>query len=313
MHLLCLLLVLLALAPVTEAKSGYYIDRGNRLESLELSGSNGFRVSIFSIAPGNVFLLASHGNTSVNYMVPRRRARPGELRATFGKLGRLTVRFVPSGPPKPAPHAADGCRGPDSTAQEGHFVGTIHFRGEHDFTAADANRAPGQVIVNHRRVCRKPPHQKSEPPFAGVSLSVHRRTSLDTFLKGGGVPSFNAYEFAPGTPFGATASYSASIFEYRPAMTISRSVSTSTDAAKFEVSDPGVSPSTATVAPPAPFQGSAEFIHSAAGATSWSGNLRADFPGRGTIALAGPSYVAKLCRDLRCACPPGSSCIVGGA
>ncbi len=313
-HLLDLVLVLLALTPVAEAKSGYYVNRGDRLESLELSGSSGFRISILSIASGHVFLLASHGDTSVAYMVSRRRARPGELRATFGKLGRLAVRFVPSGPPKPVPQAADGCRGPNPTSQEGHFVGTIHFRGEQGFTVVDARRAHGQVIVSGRRVCRRlPPHHESGSSPPGVSLSVHRKSDLGDFLKGGGAPSFNAYEFGHGTPLGGSVSYNANIFERRPRMTISRSVSASANPAGFAVSAPGVNPTTATVAPPAPFEGSAEFVHDARGGTSWSGDLSVNFPGRGIVSLAGPSYVGKLCRDLSCACPPGGACIIFGA
>jgi hypothetical protein len=50
----------------------------------------------------------------------------------------------------------------------------------------------------------------------------------------------------------------------------------------------------ATIAPPAPFKGTATFQGAGGSKGSWTGSLAGDFLGRGEVALAGPEFSAEI-------------------
>jgi hypothetical protein len=75
----------------------------------------------------------------------------------------------------------------------------------------------------------------------------------------------------------------------------------------FAVSPSTGTPGEATVEPPAPFKGSAEFTLESPSVASWTGNLRVPIPTLGTVALTGPDFKPTLCGSGGCTnTAPGS-------
>jgi hypothetical protein len=310
MSLACAATALLALPQDASAKPGYYVSKPSRIVMAHLKGSNGYAIDLIAFDAKRLILSASHiagfnsqsfGSQSADYVVPRRAPRAGELHATLGKLGRISLRFRASGPPRARKEPGD-CKGRGSTEQKGRFVGSIRFRGERGFTSVRATSASGQIFRSFKRVCRR----SHEP--RGV-LAGRKALSLGAYIKGNpDGASFGAYELAP-TSGSDSVNYSASITEHRGQMTATRSASASAEPSTLTVDDPSVRPATALVAPPFPFSGTAILERGPGTASIWSGDLSVDLPGFGALPLTGPSFSAQLCRkSLSCLCPPGRPC-----
>lgn len=79
--------------------------------------------------------------------------RPGHIEASFGALGRVAVRFRPSGrvsKSKPRHH----CKGTDHfTSRLGVFVGRVSFTGEDRYVSLRAHRAKGRIRSPLRLRC----------------------------------------------------------------------------------------------------------------------------------------------------------------
>lgn len=84
----------------------------------------------------------------------------------------------------------------------------------------------------------------------------------------------------------------------------------------FTVTGATGTPSEATVKPPAPFEGSAEFTLESPTVANWTGDLRVPIPTLGTVALTGPEFKPTLCDGGGCTdTAPGShvAISVGGS
>lgn len=299
-------LPLLAL-PSAVAKPGYYVSPESDLVIAYLSGSNGYHVIIAAFGPRYVALLATRRGSSVSYFV-RAPFHGKRIDARFGKLGRISVRFEPDGPPEAESEpAGPGCKGRHrSTSQAGRFVGTIRFRGERGFTTVRQSAVKATVFHSPRVVCKRPPEGKVSEPEAD-----DKATSISAVTRGNPEgPAFTAYAVPAGGGFDADGpNFSASVTDQRPSMTVTHSTSAGGGPDTFAVTPLGAVPATATVVPPFPFEGSATLTKSPGGATTWLGDLKVELPGLGTVALAGPSFAARLCRNISCACNRRQTCV----
>ena len=304
-------LALLAMPQGAAAEPGFYVSKPSHLKTLGVAGSNGYRVEVFSLDSRHLYLLASRfrirldqraiGTLSASYRFPARTTRSGGIRASLGSLGRISLDFQPSGPPK-INDEGSGCKGRDPIEQDGRFVGILKFRGERGFTTVKAASIKGTVARSFRQVCRRP---LSEGRGGRTRPSV---VSLGAYAKGDATkPSFGVYEsLSHGV---REPQFSATLNERRGPIEIARTASTQVaDRATFAFSAPGTDPVTASVAPPFPFSGSASFERTSDGAPTWAGDLAVELPGIGTAPLTGPTYTAKLCRSLACLCLPSPRC-----
>jgi hypothetical protein len=273
---------------------------------LHAHGSNGYGIDVLTIDSRHLALFASKASGYASYLVPMGPSKPGEIKASLGKLGSISLRFRPSGPAEAQPEPSSECVGSTPTRQQGRFLGNLRFRGEDGFTAVHSASVKGEMLRRSRQVCKRP----HEPRGGGREP---RAVSLSAYVEGDPEkPSFSAYELAgdPGVGESPSTSYSASVTERRGRMTIARSASASADASTFVVSAPAVRPPVASVAPPSPFSGTAAFEGATGQAPIWSGDLSVSLPGLGSVPLTGSLFTARLCRDLSCACPPGAACVV---
>jgi len=247
-----------------KASNGYVIDvvRFNR------------QVSLTAYKPQAPFVSAS-------YFV-RGRASAKNIDASFGKLGRISVKLrtrrIRRRPPR------RGCTGKVATTRHGVFVGTIRFRGEGGYTTVDTRRARGEASSAVRETCPFFPRNREATASGG-----RRHTPELTALFG------RRLGFVASAPNGSTglrrALFEAAVGERRGRIEIVRVASAVSGPDRYVFADNLMS---ATVRPPKPFEGDATFERLSGGRTSWLGSLSVSFPGREDVRLAGSRFSATL-------------------
>ncbi len=285
-------------APSAQAKPGYVVFPGSRENTFSAKGTNGFRVTVSHIGR-RVELTASKGDAAAIYLVGAAKPSPkGNIEATFPGRGRVSVRFAPSGPAhRTPPFYPPECNGGGEVRQRGTFRGTIRFWGEQRFTRIVATSARGFVRRAYKEVCRDGSPDSRSQPDPTYSLSA------DAWANGRLV-SFTALRPAPGSALIDESTYFGSSFERRRGMSTVKVAVAHADEETFAVAGPPARPSSANVAPPAPFRGTASFEQTAEGRLSWEGTLAVDLPGIDGLPLAGPVFQARLCFNQRCTTRP---------
>jgi hypothetical protein len=268
------------------------------LARFSLRSSGGYKVSVSALGK-SVDLEVSRGSAYSAYF-GQRQGNAKRLSATFGELGRVSVRFHPSGKViRSQPQS--GCKGPDHfTTRAGVFVGQIRFSGEGGYTSLNAHRAKGTVQsplgltgcksegLHHGSGSHPKNHGSRSHPSRELALTVQSPASAT------GQTSFSA--IAPGSI--GRAVFAAFSSEKVGSLLVLRSVLTLGSSQAFLFDN---ALSSASVSPPAPFTGTGSFQRNADGSTTWAGDLAASFPGKPDVALTGTTFTAKL------ACEPSSA------
>jgi hypothetical protein len=221
---------------------------------------------------------------AVRGTVTRRR-----ITASFGKLGRIDVRFRPLGKPVMLP-AKHHCLGADHfTMQRGLFVGSIRFEGEHHYVAVRTHRAAGAERSPQRLICFSGRSRASAGergrPVSSVGATGSRGSLSASWRHA--VASTELY--ANANP--------------RRALTIAVVEESLGRMAEFHfglaVSHPQVfavdnALTRATLAPPAPFHGTGTYEAGPDGSKSWTGSLSVSFPGAPHWPLTGEQFKVSL-------------------
>lgn len=299
-------LAALTLPAAAAAKPGYYVSEPAVFSSFDLRGSNGYAIHVFGISPNKVWILVEKEAASAAYLW-RGRVTERAIEARLGKFGRMSLRLQP-GARSEVEREQRGCRGRPGVRHEGRFGGVFRFRGEQGFTSVDVEGARATVFRSFRLVCKRgregePRYER--PPTSSLSAVSSRYPRA---------PWFSVFKLEPTLkPAFASledAQYTAHTTEPRPGLGVVRSASATAPPETFAVSPRGATPVTATVAPPAPFSGTATYERTPGGKGTWSGDLAVELPGRGTLPLTDSSYRAELCRSFACACPIGECLFV---
>jgi hypothetical protein len=224
-----------------------------------------------------------HGRAITAY-VAHGTVTPGRIEASFGGLGRVAVRFHPSGrvaTSKPRRH----CRGPDRfTRRFGVFAGTVHFTGEDRYVDVRAHRAKGLVRspidLNcvtrgfNRGAGRFSRPVRRLPRFTPTILTAFWRQVVSS-------TDFFAFQIGEKTLYLAVGEQSlGSMAEVRFAFVVAPS--------ETFVSDDALT--SATVRPPAPFHGKGSYGAAPDGTRSWDGSLSVSFPGTPRFPLTGTQF-----------------------
>jgi hypothetical protein len=259
----------------------------------DLRTRQGFKVTVLGI--GDMVVLkvtpareaASTSRThrrALTAYVARGTVTPGRIEATFGDLGRVAVRFRPSGQiARSKPRRR--CRGADRfTRRFGVFAGTVRFTGEGGYIAVRAHRAKGLIrspVHLHCAARRIHPRFKrlsrpvgSSPMLTPTILDAHWRQALSS-------TDFFAFQIRKKTLYLAVSEQSkGSMAEVRYALTVAPSKS-------FVFDDALTS---ATLRPPAPFHGKGAYSAGPDGTKSWAGSLSVAFPGMPRFPLTGAQF-----------------------
>ena len=270
-----------SLASAKLERRGDFAIGASRSVELRLRGTKGYAVSLFAGGSSSVDLTVKGHHATVQYTA-RGRVTKQLVKARFGRLGRVSVRFHPSQRPHRVPQPGGNCKGRGELVEPGVFVGTIKFAGEKHYTAVQASRARGKIRYKAKEVCH-------EIGGRGHSLGF---LILNAGEKNGGA-SFTAFK-PLSKAFADESSFIAMVAEFQRKLIITRSILAHSSGDSFTTVMSHGKLIQATVEPPAPFSGSATYSKtSAVPSENWTGDLAGEFPGIGKVPLVGPEFCAE--------------------
>ncbi|HYH54029.1 MAG TPA: hypothetical protein VD761_07855 [Solirubrobacterales bacterium] len=249
-----------------------------------LEGAGDYKVGVSSFGDA-VILEVWKGRkgrrTSTAYLA-RGVAAQGRLQATFGKFGRVSMRFRQSRN-RTWFGKRRSCKGASRfVKRRGVFVGNLRFRGEDGYVAVRAQRAKGAVITEAAKCQRRrPPMSLPDLDF----LFFQPKTALLALSRDGvDATALMAMEGRKRTLFLATDE------EARGKLAIVRTALARAPS-PVQVNE---AITRASLAPPPPFHGSARYRAFPDGTTTWTGNLSVNLPGAPRFPLTGPGYETLL-------------------
>lgn len=268
------------------AKKGYFVTDASRSMEFRVKGSGGYSISVFGNY-GQVYFTAKRGSSSATY-VARGMTSRRQIKARFGQLGRVSVRFHPDGPTRLVPLPKGNCRGRGELVQTGAFVGAIEFEGEQAYTTVKATREKGKVTTALKQTCSRDGGEGAQSP--GVRL-----TTLSATSKSNNVLLTAFKVVSPSHPRFDASLFAVSITETLPGpLVILRSISAAANVDAFSTTGSGGQVTFATIAPPAPFAGTATYERKKGSRGTWTGSLTGEFLGRGAVGLAGSDFAAEI-------------------
>jgi hypothetical protein len=207
------------------------------------------------------------------------------IEAKIAGLGNIDLHFVAAGKTKRR-RPPRNCNGRLAQLTEGHFIGSFRFRAEQGAARIDVAHAKGSTAIPGWHC----PHQ-SFKDFLESRPEGFTVTSLraEDTKRQVGLLAFAGTDAEHPDPEGAEVS-AAMVSRRGPvkvdhvAVVLSRSIF-SFDSAL----------TSATVAPPSPFHGSATYCTTCAPGSRWTGDLRVSLPGvREEVSLVGPAFETTL-------------------
>jgi hypothetical protein len=206
-------------------------------------------------------------------------AAPERLRATFGKFGKVKMRFRESrnrtwvGRPRT-------CRGANRfIKRRGVFRGNLRFKGEGGYVSVRIHRARGAVVTEAPKCRRHRGGSGFQIPFGG-SFSQPISALLAIAREGVDATAFFAVEDRRSTLFFATRE------ESRGKLAIVR-MAVRRKHSRIRTNE---ALTAASLAPPSPFHGTGRYRAAADGTSAWSGGLSVNFPGMPRYPLTGPDF-----------------------
>lgn len=286
-----------------------------------LRGSNGYKVEVVAPLEGSrspVRIVVENRRGSAEYEVPGTVTVRG-IHASFGALGMISLRFLPSGRVLHSLSEGGGCSLHDR-ARLGMFVGNFRFHGDGGYTTAKTHRVRGGIgaptaPINEREQGKlgclnaaethiiplaQIQRNYSETPFSETPFESPDETPGLSVISVATAPSeatlFLASSLSLRHPEEEGAKPDFCIFdatseEERGDLVIARSVVQGGPASQCSYAE---SNATLNVAPEAPFDGTASYHRNADGSTTWLGSLSVPMLGRGPVPLAGPSFKTEL-------------------
>jgi hypothetical protein len=258
--------------PTIRFRSGFVVE-----------GSNNYKVGVSTFG-GAVILEVWRGRkgqrTSTAYLA-RGVAAKERLQATFGKFGRVSMRFRESrnrtwfGKQRK-------CRGSNRfVKRRGVFVGNLRFKGENGYVSVRVHRAKGAVVTEAAK-CRN--RRSFSIPDLSFLFSEPETALLALSREGVDSTTFMTLEGRRSTTF------LVSDEDARGKLAIVR-LGLVRKPAPVRVNEALTS---ATLSPPPPFHGTGRYRAFPDGTTTWSGDLNVNFPGAPHFPLTGPQYETLL-------------------
>lgn len=259
------------------------------------------RVAIFLVEKSDQEGDALAGASSAYAVHNRGSLAHGVIRARLGSLGRIFLRYRPEGRVEVHKHIREGCSGRPSVTEYGTFVGHVSFDGEGGYLRASFTKGGAEVSRSFRLKCKKGLAEdlapKSlweylEPDFSILSLGNSTISLLYAGAHADG--RYIGLRAAHKEGGGPGAEVEAVVLEPMGEMAIRRRGYVEGSPGTLLTSLPGAHPATATLAPPAPFFGEANYLEKSVTSHSWIGTLGVNLPGL-TLLLTGPEFSTSLC------------------
>jgi hypothetical protein len=252
---------------------------------LRLEARGGYEVEV-TTSGSAVFLIVSRGRFGKRFVgtayLTRGLSAPERMQATFGKFGRVSMRFRES-PNKTWIGKRRNCRNKQRfVKRRGVFVGKLRFEGEGGYIKLNVRRAKGSVVTVARKCLRQ---RRRQFPVAQESNHLSRLSLLIALARDG--VDFTGFLVAEGrrTMFLATHE------EARPKLALLRIAQVRN---RMNALRPNETLTRARVSAPAPFHGAGRYKAAPDGTVTWSGNLSVNFPGAPRFPLTGPGFETLL-------------------
>lgn len=301
--------LLVALAGTAEAKPGprasFEVQPAVTSGSVDLGKSGGYRfnlsmptdrIAIFSISGYEIKGDRGSILSSIYVMHNRRSLAHGVIRARLGSRGSFFLRFRPNGQVRRR-RVQRGCDGPPPVTDLGRFVGRATFHGEGGYLHFSLSGGAGGITHSFRLRCQK-----------GEALDLAQRplrayvTPGSFFASRGYIALLYASARNHGRYIGITAGHleesppgaevRVGAFESKEGMAIGHYGLALGPPGTLLTSLPAVHPATATLSPPAPFFGEANYQEKSA--RNWASTLGVNFPDV-QLPLFGPGFHVRLC------------------
>lgn len=285
---LALVLAVLSCFPASAgAGTRHYVLPAGQFTTMELEGSNGYRIRIFVGSRGYVALEAIKQGVHTEYESRGAHVSADRVEAKLPGLGSISLRFHQHGRARRS-SPIGGCDGPRPTVRRGVVRGVIEFVGERDYTQVEADEADAEVDEWARQRCRygSPPRGRH-----------HRRkwtNALRVWGNGSGV-NFFATKYRPGAIEGGRVVFTATASTVRKSLRIFRRATVLAPASTFQIPEPDTYPEHVILSPPAPFTGTGTFARTPESVFVWEGDLAIQFPGIDPIPLTGPGFEPHYC------------------
>jgi hypothetical protein len=243
-----------------------------------VEADGGYEVEVMTSGTG-VFLLVDKGRFDKRLVgtayLARGVATPERLQATFGKFGKVSMRFRQSRN-RTWVGKRRNCRGAQRfVKRRGVFVGSLRFKGEDGYISLNVRRAKGSVVTVARKCLRQ---RRPQLPFA--QQSSHRPAFLATARDGVDFTGFMAVG-------GRKTTFLATHEELRGKLAIIRIAVVRNQSDPLRANE---ALTRASVSPPAPFHGTGRYRAAPDGTATWSGTLSVNFPGTPRFPLTGPDF-----------------------
>lgn len=223
---------------------------------------------------------------AVTAYIARGTVTPRRIAASFGKFGKLDLRFRPSGRVVRSP-SRKRCRGVDHfTSRLGVFVGSLRFSGEKNYVAVRSHRVKGRIRSPLRLRCAS--RFRFRPAAGTRARPVSQHPSFfPTFLSASNRHGVAATELI-GIAARKTTLFLALTEEGLGSMArIRYALATEHSKKAISLNDALTS---ASIEPPPPFHGKGTYRAAPDGTTSWSGPLSVSLPGAPRLPLTGEEF-----------------------
>jgi hypothetical protein len=219
----------------------------------------------------------------------------GVVRARFGSLGRVALRFRPDGRIRKRSTSPE-CEGGPTVTEYGSFVGRLSFRGKGNYLDVSSTGGEGTLARSPRLRCEKGQETEALPKslrkyVAPTPVFPDRQSIALLYASSrahGRYVGLTAVHLE-GSPPGADVQLG--IVENEHGMAIGHGVFVNGSAGTLLTSLPGTHPATATLTLPLPFSGRASYSEAS---DAWTGRLVVKLAGM-TLPLTGPGFHVHLC------------------
>lgn len=310
---------LLALPASSAARPGDEVRPRSLHLTMSAPGTRGYGVAVDTLGHHQVTLTVTRNNQLASYKA-RGKVSRHQIKADFGRFGRVSLRFhgkrrpFPSPPRKRSkpPTKRTVCRGRKPQREVGRFHGAIEFDGQQGYTRLAVGKLHGEVRRSYRQVCRQVPvrkhgHRKHQRPAVASAASADPFGFNLTLLSarsrvGRSLTRFTSISLEPprGIPVPAKdrfAIVTASLQERVGRVRVFRSTMQFAPPQRIRISRRGVEPATARLALDSPFSGHAHYKAGHKGSAAfWTGSLAVRLLGSGLLPLTGPHFHTVLCR-----------------
>jgi hypothetical protein len=242
----------------------------------------GYKFGVSTYGSGlylNVWRGGKGRRTMTSYLA-RGVARPERLQATFGKFGKVSMRFHRSRNRAPG----KSCRfGRTFTRQHGLFVGNLRFRGEQGYVSVRLHRAKGGILRVGKR-CHVHHHPRFDQAFFEALFAKPEASMLAISREGVDSSALLAIAAKKKSSFFAVHE------ESRGKLAIIR-LAIVHRPGKLRLNE---ALTAGSLVPPPPFRGTGRYRAFADGTQTWAGDLSVNFPGAPRFPLTGPSFETLL-------------------